>query len=511
VELRAGAGAVNIDPPLGLPMIGVVRRGEGAEGRIGSLEATAVAFELGPTRVVLCGVDTCGIQAPEVDSLRQRIATAIGAERAGVLLNWNHTHHAPAGSRSMHAVLGGDDAEPAQSVFAYIDDLHDRITEVCTLAVKRLEPAWVAWGLGHADEAVNRRERDPDGIVRKLGWNMSGFVDLSVPCLQAVRGDGSVIATVVGYGCHTVTTGIGPLVYSPDYPGPLRGLLRQVTEGECVFLQGAGGNVLPRIAFDESGESMVRLGRRLAIEALHALADRYARPVRLVPTGFTSTSPLDLFALEYVDGDPPPLAAVEELAEFPLFPLPSVQTAEEEFARSEAQLREAEARGAPASELRVIRYHGVNHWSRVLRELASSSPRRSVTGPISAIRIGDGAIVTGPGEVFTEIGMAVKERSPADVTLYAGYTNGAVSYMPIAAEYPLGGYEPGYGNKSYGLPTQLSPEVERILVETGVRLVRSLFPERAHQGPSGWVATGTYPSPPKPVRFTRPASSSPEP
>ena len=84
-----------------------------------------------------------------------------------------------------------------------------------------------------------------------------------------------------------------------------------------------------------------------------------------------------------------------------------------------------------------------------------------------AVRIGDGAIVTGPGETFTEYGIAVKERSPGAPTLYAGYTNGLLGYLPTAAEYAFGGYEAGYGHKSVGLPSLFDPSVERILVETG--------------------------------------------
>ncbi len=125
-----------------------------------------------------------------------------------------------------------------------------------------------------------------------------------------------------------------------------------------------------------------------------------------------------------------------------------------------------------------------------------------------AVRIGDGAMVTGPGEIFSEIGLAVKERWPAEVTLYAGYTNGAISYFPTAAEYPLGGYEPNYGNKPYGLPAQVRPESERILIETGVRLVRSLFPEREAPEVEGWTASGQLPVPPVPVRLERPGSDS---
>lgn len=104
---------------------------------------------------------------------------------------------------------------------------------------------------------------------------------------------------------------------------------------------------------------------------------------------------------------------------------------------------------------------------------------------MGALRIGDGAIVTCPGEVFAEIGIAVRTLSPADVTLYAAYTNGALSYLPTAAAFTEGGYEPDYGNRTYGLLTQVTPDCERQLVETGLRLVRRPFPERevARRGP----------------------------
>jgi hypothetical protein len=80
-RFRAGAAATNVDPPLGLPLVGVVRRPEPAADRLGSLEVTAVGFERGSVRVVLCGVDTLAIQAPEVDELRSRIVEVTGAER----------------------------------------------------------------------------------------------------------------------------------------------------------------------------------------------------------------------------------------------------------------------------------------------------------------------------------------------------------------------------------------------------------------------------------------------
>jgi hypothetical protein len=501
---RAGAAATNVDPPLGLPLVGVVRRSQPAHARLGPLEVTAAAFARGEMRVVLCGVDTLAIQSPEVDAIRDRVAAAIGAQRAGVLLNWNHTHHAPPGGASVYGSFGERDQEPNEATLAYVERLHDAIVATCVEAFGRLEEASVRWGLGRLEAAVNRRQRDADGMVRTIGWNPEGLVDLSVPVLQSVRTDGSAIATVVGYGAHTVTTGVDYVGYSPDYPGWLRESLRALTGGECVYLQGAAGNVMPLHAFDDDLAEPSRLGSRLALEAAHAIADRPGWPARLVETGFTSGTPLALFRVERIDGEPPALAAVEETVDFPLLPLPSLAEIEAARERSERELAEATARGADESELRILRFHGLNWARRAVRELATDEPRTSVAGAISAIRIGDAAIVTGPGEVFTEIGLAVKERSPADVTFYAGYSNGCISYLPTASEYPLGGYEPSYGNKTYGLPVQVAPDADRLLVETGVRLVRSLFPEREAPAVEGWLATGAEPQAPAAPPLERP-------
>jgi hypothetical protein len=502
----AGAAGLTIDPPLGLPMVGVVRRDRPAETRLAPLETTAAAFASGDRLVILCGVDTLAIQSPEVDELRSRIATVTGADPAGILLNWNHTHHAPPGGLSVHGSFGERDPEPDTATAAYIEYLHGRIVEVCKLACERLEPACVRWGLGHADEAVNRRERDLDGQVTRIGWNAEGIVDLSVPILQSVRAEGSAIATVVGYGCHTVTTGIDFPGYSPDYPGPLRDLVRSVTGGECVFLQGAGGNVMPRIAFDNECLEPSRLGQRLALEALHAVADRPAWPRRLVETSFGSGTVVLLFRWRPSDGAEPQLEAVERRVSFPLLPLPSAGEITELRERAERELEQAEAAGASESELRMLRFHGFNWARRTEQEIHGGAPRTYAEGSAHAIRIGDGVIVTGPGEIFSEIGLAVKERSPAEVTLYAGYTNGCVSYFPTASEYPRGGYEPSYGNKTYGLPAQVAPECDRLLVETGVDLVQSLFPEREAVPGGDYCASGALPVAPPPVRFERPTS-----
>ncbi len=71
--------------------------------------------------------------------------------------------------------------------------------------------------------------------------------------------------------------------------------------------------------------------------------------------------------------------------------------------------------------------------------------------------------------------MAVKDKSPAKMTFYCGYSNGVVGYFSTAAEYPYGGYEPAISHRGYGLPSPYSPECEKLLVDKGIQLIEQLF------------------------------------
>jgi len=63
--------------------------------------------------------------------------------------------------------------------------------------------------------------------------------------------------------------------------------------------------------------------------------------------------------------------------------------------------------------------------------------------PIRFLQIGtDTAIWSAPQELFCQVAMGVRERSPVANTLYGGYTNGWLGYLPTEVEWPHGGYEP---------------------------------------------------------------------
>jgi len=492
---RAGTARLLLEPPLGLPMVGFIRQPWNARGYGLPLEVGALVLERGDTRVVLCGVDVVGIIHPQIEPLLDRVAEATGAEMPGILLNLSHTHLAPPGGVAGGAVYGDVDERTQRSIDSFSRVLHDKIVSVCRLAAERLEPAGVVWGQAEVDLAVNRRERTEDGFNGGsiLGWNPDELVDNQVTVLQARRPDESAIATVVGYGCHPVTTGYDMDIYSADFPGPMRDVVRSVTGGECIFFQGAAGNVLPKFAFTDTEEEAQRMGKRIGLAALEAVADRYSRAVTVVAEEEGSVTPITRYRRRFDEPeDAPALAAAMETVSIPLMPHPSLEEVSrlrEEYDEALEQARAAGERGP----VKIAYYHA--SWARrVEAQLRDGTAPIEVRGPVHAVRIGDGVIVTGPGETFTEYGIAVKERSPGTPTLYAGYTNEILGYLPTAAEYAFGGYEAGYGYKSVGLPSLFDPSVERILVESGVRLAERLFPEaEPWDEAEGWVAHGEAP------------------
>ena len=490
--MRAAAARVDITPNAPLPMFGFVRRQTEATGTGLPLETTLLLLEEGDVRVALIGVDTLGIPPPEVDDLRRAVADAAGAEVGNVLLNWNHTHNAPPACRALVEGSGALAIAGDERFDAYWRLLFERLVAAAAAASGRLEPAAIAWGTGEVDLSVNRRERSPDGEIVH-GWRVDGLLDRQVVALQARRPDDSVIATLVGFGCHPVSVGMDFTRYSADYPGGVRERIRSWTGGECVFFQGAAGNVLPRVSFTEDEVEARRMGDRLAVEVVHALADREAWPTTIVQRFDGSLIPMILFRRERAPQSTIHLAAAERSVRLPLQPSPTEDALAAEADDYARAADEAQQRGAGSAELFGLLYHA--KWAKhILEDVRHGRAPTSVEGPVHAVRIGDGVIVTGPGEVFTEIGIAVKERSPGLPTLYAGYTNSALGYFPTAAAYPEGGYEPVYSNRSYGLPAPASPDCERILVETGVRLAETLFPERAPFAGDDWSAGGAVPS-----------------
>ena len=111
-----------------------------------------------------------------------------------------------------------------------------------------------------------------------------------------------------------------------------------------------------------------------------------------------------------------------------------------------------------------VRLRRVSNLLASYRQPPNPSP---LAVELAAIRIGETAILTMPGEPFAEIGAAVKQRSPFAVTMFNAYASGVGGgYMPVASEYPHGGYEIEI--------TPYAPEAADIVIAEAAKLLAGL-------------------------------------
>jgi hypothetical protein len=89
---------------------------------------------------------------------------------------------------------------------------------------------------------------------------------------------------------------------------------------------------------------------------------------------------------------------------------------------------------------------------------------------VQVIALGnDVAWVSLPGEIFVELGLAIKQDSPFGHTIIAELANGAIGYIPTRRAYTQGNYEVVSARVAAGSGEQL--------VDTAIRLLKELHTE----------------------------------
>lgn len=103
-------------------------------------------------------------------------------------------------------------------------------------------------------------------------------------------------------------------------------------------------------------------------------------------------------------------------------------------------------------------------WPRLLQE---DNP---VPVRLHVVRLGDGVICCNPAELYVEFGLAIKQRSPALVTLIAELSDGWCGYVPTPEAIRHGGYSAATNRY-----TRLIPEAGWLMTETTHQLLTRVF------------------------------------
>ena len=412
-EFKAGAATVVITPPAGTPLAGYYSF-RAADGVLDDLYAKAVVVEQDGAKAAFVTLDLITTTRPMVAAARQLIAEQTGIAPERVMISATHSHTGPVLPRgSKIDELTGGQTPPALDYSAKLPAL---IARAVADANSKLAPARASTAVGHEDGlSFNRRFWFQDGT---LAWNPPKLdpriarpagptdPDVGVLYLETAAKSSEPLACYVNFAMHPDV--VGGTKISADYPGALARRLADYKGANMValFANGCCGNLNHRnIAWSDSQRGM-READRIGTELAGA-----------VFRSWPGLRPMKPFA-------PRARAA--------LVTLPRPKFTEQEIADASAVV-------ARMTDPKIGTVPKAKAFCTIDTVAKKGAP---LEVEVQAIALGDDlAIVSLPGEIFVELGLAIKKASPFKHTFIAELANGSIGYIPNRSAYAEGNYE----------------------------------------------------------------------
>lgn len=442
-SLRCGASAVDITP-LKFP----VSMTGGFQDRLAyrahdRLHARCLVLDDGATRIAIVVCDSCLITRDIYDESKAAASRATGIPVNRILTAATHTHSAP-------TAVPLAQCRPDEH---YVRHLTEQISQAIIAANGRLAPAQTGWGVVDVPEEVSNRrwfvkppalQPNPfGGTGDKVRTNPprgngllirpAGPVDPEVTFLSVRDDDGQPVSLLANYGLHYVG-GIPAGQVSADYFGEfarqIASRFKSTDDDRFVGIlsNGASGDVNNYRFLDARprSEPFVR------VQAVASLvADRVAAAHKGVE--FRDRVTIRMNERELKVGIRQPNT--------------------EELETATALL----SRAADPDRLTMNEV-----YAQETVRLSRADP--NVVIKLQTIRIGELAIVAIPCEVFAEIGLDIKRRSPFEQTFVIGLANGYNGYLPSPEQHDSGGYETWRSSWSC-LETQASTRITNSVLE----------------------------------------------
>jgi hypothetical protein len=439
-EIRAGVAAVDITPSMGVSMAGYYHE-RGADGVLDPLFSKALVIESGGERTALVVLDLISVRREVTDQARAAIEQTTGIKAGYIMISATHAHTGPA--LADPGGTGSNLAGPKRIAAEYTAALPGKIAESVRLANERLRPAQLEVAKGRCEDLTfNRRYFMRDGSV---GWNPgktnpeivmpAGPSDPEVSLLYVeepgARGPTQAIATYVNFAMHPDTCGGSKI--SADWPGALSRVLAGYhgTNHVTLVANGTCGNL-------NHLDTSWRWPQGTAIEQ-HRIGTILGASVFQAYKHFAPVTA-------------GPLRAKSERVELDL---PEITPAEVEEAK---QTLAATTDDRGGNFMKLVRSH------RALDVAGRGGKPHCVE--VQAIALGnDVAWVSLPGELFVELGLAIKKRSPFPQTFVVELANESIGYIPDRRSYAEGNYEPESARCAAGSGERLVDAAVRLLTD----------------------------------------------
>jgi hypothetical protein len=370
------------------------------------------------------------VTRPARDRAAER--TGIAADRIAITATHTHT-----GGFRVLAFRGTPEGADVEGLVA-------KLVEAITLAQRAARPARLEVGVARQDDptiAFNRRFHMRTGPVRFNPGSLNpdivrpaGPTDPDVGVLLVRDPDGNRPRAALTIFAMHLDTWAQKVAYSADYPYYLERELRKSLGDafDSLFGTGTCGDINHYDVSTKERRSTEVLGTALARTVLAAVPG--LRPVSpaLAVRSTVIQAPLQDADLESVKGTPRDLT--------------TITTPDRQFLE-----------GMQAGRIRTLQR---------LRAQGSTYPVE-----VQALRLGkDLALVTLPGEIFVELGLAIKRSSPFRTTLVIELANDSIRYVPTERAFSEGSYET--------VNSLLKPGGGEMMVEAATRLLRELAEQR---------------------------------
>ncbi len=423
-ELQAGTATIDITPT----EFPLAPRGSHFPKPIDSvhdpLHVRCIVLQNGDTRIAMAVVDSCMVHREQLDPAKKAAAESCGIPVENMLVSATHTHSAP----FANARFG------TPQELAYQKKLIAGITEAIVTAAGNVQPAHAGYSSHDVpDEVQNRRwfvqpdkmPLNPFGETDIVKMNPgsdpkvliapAGPTDPEVSVLYLTDAKKKPLGVFANYSLHYVGNIGGGM--SADYFGEFARLMSNrvgspAKDFVAMMSNGTSGDI--------NNSTFLRgRPRREPFEQIRQVAGK--------------TADAATYAIRKIDA--PSADAKLDMRQRAVSLKHRMPTAEQ-IERAK-KIVSVDAEG----EKKLPRL-AKTYAERTL-ELAKNPPTYEAL--IQTIRIGDLAICTLPFEVIAEIGLELKDLSPAADTFVVELANGGYGYLPTPGQHKFGGYETWLG------------------------------------------------------------------
>lgn len=421
--LLIGMAEVSYNPPVGCDLVGNYRGNDYASrGVHDSLYSRALVVANGKgEKVAFLTVDICKLPKETITMMRSYIASNSDIKEGNIMIHATHTHSGP----------------KSELEAPHVNEYLTRAATAVLKADRKLEPG--QFFIGRASEnsvSFNRRLLTKDGKVH-MCWekispdsvtNTLGPTDPQIIALLISQNDINRGA-LINFGCHATTLTGNNWLYSADYPGMLVKMLKNTLGSDFIplFFNGCCGNVTQvdyKRGFIDTFEECQRIGYMLGVGSFFAFENSVK-----------------------VEGS-------DIVVSREMVPLKRMTITEQQYNWATQVMEKVKKQGMPP-----FQPDGIPDAQFAKLWLDMYQVQNTIDSlEVMTIRIGNLAFVGMPGEMFSEIGMDIKSRSPFKNTIVMGLTNDARKYFPSKVSFTQGsggftpmvsGYETTPGSTLY--------------------------------------------------------------